>query len=118
MSARLERRLELLRAGLFLFALVTAIAPPNALRPLIDVRGVDLTPGPIVEDTVTDFRYLPFAADGFALTTLSTSAWAFSMRLCGGERGLAERRVDDAGLVDAELHLARLDLRIACAMSA
>ena len=41
-----------------------------------------LTPGPIVEDTVTDFRYFPFAADGFALTTLSTSAWAFSIRLC------------------------------------
>ena len=33
-----------------------------------------VTPGPIVEDTGTDFRYLPFAADGFALTTLSTSA--------------------------------------------
>ena len=42
------------------------------------------TPGPIVEDTVTDLRYLPFAADGFALTTLSTSAWAFSIRLCAG----------------------------------
>ena len=29
---------------------------------------------------MTDFRYLPLAADGFALTTLSTSAWAFSIR--------------------------------------
>src|SRR6185503_1860124 len=39
-----------------------------------------VTPGPIVEDTVTDLRYLPLAADGFALTTLSTRAWAFSTR--------------------------------------
>ena len=43
------------------------------------------TPGPIVEDTVTDLRYLPFAADGFALTMLSTSAWALSMRLCAAK---------------------------------
>ena len=42
------------------------------------------TPGPIVEDTVTDLRYLPLAADGFAFTTLSTSAWALSMRFCAG----------------------------------
>src|SRR2546421_90637 len=38
-------------------------------------------PGPIVEDIVTLLRYLPFAADGFAFTTLSTSACAFSIRL-------------------------------------
>src|SRR3954464_15254382 len=44
-----------------------------------------VTPGPIVEDTVTDFRYLPFAAGGFALTTESTSAWALSIRLCVGK---------------------------------
>ena len=43
------------------------------------------TPGPIVEDTVTDLRYLPLAADGFALTMLSTSAWALSMRLCAAK---------------------------------
>src|SRR5262247_2519311 len=36
------------------------------------------TPGPIVDDTVTLFKYFPFAAAGFALTMLSTSAWAFS----------------------------------------
>jgi hypothetical protein len=42
------------------------------------------TPGPIVEDTVTDLRYFPFAAAGFALTTESTSAWALSIRLCAG----------------------------------
>ena len=33
-------------------------------------------PGPIVDDTVTLLRYLPLAADGFALTMLYTSAWA------------------------------------------
>src|SRR5205807_3287934 len=33
-------------------------------------------PGPIVDDTVTLLRYLPFAADGFAFTMLSTRAWA------------------------------------------
>ena len=37
-------------------------------------------PGPIVDDSVTLFRYLPFAADGFARTTLSTRACAFSTR--------------------------------------
>jgi hypothetical protein len=36
------------------------------------------TPGPIVDDTVMLFRYRPFAADGFALTMLSTSACALS----------------------------------------
>src|SRR5438093_581502 len=41
-------------------------------------------PGPIVDDTVTDLRYLPLAAGGFALTTLSTSAWVLSIRLCAG----------------------------------
>ena len=35
------------------------------------------TPGPIVEDTVMLFRYLPLAADGLALTMLSSSAEAF-----------------------------------------
>ena len=45
-------------------------------------------PGPIVEDMVTFFRYLPFAADGLALTTLSTSACAFSIRLCDGNETL------------------------------
>src|SRR5437870_2250422 len=44
-----------------------------------------VTPGPIVDDTVTDFRYFPLAAGGFALTTLSTSVWALSIRLCGGK---------------------------------
>src|SRR6476660_587941 len=44
-----------------------------------------VTPGPIVEDTVTDFRYLPLAAAGFALTTESTSAWALTITLCVGK---------------------------------
>src|SRR5205823_7514427 len=39
-------------------------------------------PGPIVEDIVTLLRNLPFAAGGLARTTLSTSAWAFSIRFC------------------------------------
>src|SRR5688500_4176714 len=38
------------------------------------------TPGPIVEDTVTDLRYLPLAAGGFARTTLLTSACALATR--------------------------------------
>ena len=33
---------------------------------------------------MTDFRSLPLAADGFALMTLSTSAWALSTRFCVG----------------------------------
>src|SRR5438270_931061 len=36
------------------------------------------TPGPIVDDTVTLRRYLPFAAAGFAFTMLSTSACALA----------------------------------------
>src|SRR5450432_1996044 len=36
------------------------------------------TPGPIVDDSVTLLRYLPLAAAGFALTMLSTSAWALA----------------------------------------
>src|SRR6185295_2317173 len=37
------------------------------------------TPGPIVDDIVTLLRYLPLAADGFALTMLSTSAWTLAI---------------------------------------
>src|ERR1041384_2647318 len=37
------------------------------------------TPGPIVDDSVTLFRYLPLAAAGFAFTMLSTSACALAM---------------------------------------
>ena len=66
-------------------------------------------PGPIVDDNVTLLRYLPFAAAGFALTMLSTSACVLAISDSAAERGLAHRRVDDAGLVDAELHLAGLD---------
>jgi hypothetical protein len=36
------------------------------------------TPGPIVDDSVTLFRYLPLAAGGLAFTMLSTSAWALA----------------------------------------
>src|SRR5262249_1368467 len=38
------------------------------------------TPGPIVDDSVTLFRYLPLPAAGLAFTMLSTSACAFAMR--------------------------------------
>ena len=37
------------------------------------------TPGPMVDDTVMLFRSRPLAAEGFALTMLSTSACAFAM---------------------------------------
>src|SRR5215813_13787378 len=47
-----------------------------------------VTPGPIVDERVTDFRYFPLAAAGFARTTLSTSACALSMRLCAGNEVL------------------------------
>src|SRR6187399_1209664 len=38
------------------------------------------TPDPIVEDIVTLFRYLPLAADGFALRMVSISACALATR--------------------------------------
>src|SRR5262245_64393627 len=37
------------------------------------------TPGPIVDESVTLFRYFPLAAAGFALTMLSTSACALAI---------------------------------------
>ena len=37
----------------------------------------------MVDDTVMLRRYLPLAADGFALTMLSSSTEALSMRFCG-----------------------------------
>src|ERR1044071_58115 len=45
-------------------------------------------PGPIVDETVTDFRYFPLAADGFARTTLSTSARVLATRLSVGNEVL------------------------------
>ena len=66
-------------------------------------------PGPIVDDSVTLLRYLPFAAAGLAFTMLSTSACVLAISDSARKRGLPHRRVDDAGLVDAELHLAGLD---------
>ena len=67
------------------------------------------TPGPMVDDIVTLFRYLPLAADGFALTMLSISACALAISP-RRQTNLADRRVHDARLVDAELDLAGLDL--------
>src|SRR5207245_1517297 len=40
------------------------------------------TPGPIVVDTVSDRRYVPFAAAGFARTIASMSAIAFAASCC------------------------------------
>ena len=42
----------------------------------------------MVDDIVTLMMYLPLAAAGLALTTLSTSAWAFSIRLCAANESL------------------------------
>ena len=54
--------------------------------------------------------YLPLAPLGLARTTASTSAPRFCRILLLGEADLADRHVDHAGLVDAELDAAALDL--------
>src|SRR5256886_9413030 len=77
----LERRLEVLEFQFFLSSGDSHRYPCAFCRSSMWPVSI-ATPGPIVEDTVTDFRNFPFAADGFALTTESTSAWVFSMRLC------------------------------------
>ena len=64
----------------------------------------------MVDDTVMLRRYLPLAADGLALTMLSSNAEALSIRFCGGKEVLPTGDVDDPALVDAELDLAGLDL--------
>src|SRR5262249_7176159 len=70
----LERRLELLQLHRF-------VGPCNRHQ-CFTVTSMCVvstrTPGPIVDDTVTLLRYFPFAAAGFALTMLSTSAWALA----------------------------------------
>src|SRR4026207_409418 len=67
-------------------------------------------PGPMVEDIVMLFRYLPFAAAGFAFTTLSIRAWAVAHRPVSLERDAPDRSMNDARLVDTEFDLAGLDL--------
>src|SRR5947207_3563347 len=85
---RLEGRLEGLQF-LFFFRSGDSHRSPYCAFARSSMCAVSIaTPGPIVEETVTDFRYLPFAADGFALTTESTSAWAFSIRFCAGKEVL------------------------------
>ena len=65
-------------------------------------------PGPMVEQSVTLRTYLPFAAAGLARTTAVISVCAFSSSLSPGEAHLADRSVDNAGFVDAELDFTRL----------
>ena len=57
-----------------------------------------------------DLTYLPLAAAGLARSTACTSACGVLHQLLVLERELADRHVDDRGLVHAELDLAGLDL--------
>ena len=52
--------------------------------------------------------YVPFAVEGFARTSALMSARAFSAERVLGERDLADAGVDDARLLDAVLDLAAL----------
>ena len=54
--------------------------------------------------------YFPLAAGGLARRTAMMKARAFSDEALLVERRLRDRRMDDRGLVDLELHLAGLDL--------
>src|SRR5262249_34864128 len=45
-------------------------------------------PRPLLDHRLTPFRYLPFAAAGFALTMLSTRACALAIRLVAGNDDL------------------------------
>ena len=107
----MRRGLELLVElvdQLLLLSAVHFLTPPTAW-PSTEARSTR-TPGPIVDERAIDFTYLPFAAAGFALITVSIRVFAFSRSLSGAERDLADRGVDDRRLVDAELDLAGLDL--------
>ena len=44
----------------------------------MNLSGLHFTPGPIVAERTTLFKYVPFAADGFALTIASMIAFRFS----------------------------------------
>jgi len=50
--------------------------------PDVTVDGSSLTPGPMVDDSDTFFRYVPFEPFGLALMTASTNALIFSTRAC------------------------------------
>jgi hypothetical protein len=64
----------------------------------------------MVEARFTFFTYLPFAVEGLAFTTASSKRLRVLAQVVGRERDLADAYVDDAGLVDAVLDLARLRL--------
>ena len=65
-----------------------------------------VTPGPMVELSEIFCRYWPLAVDGLALIRSSSSACRLLLQRGGVEAGLADRAVDDAGLVGAVTHLA------------
>ena len=64
-------------------------------------------PGPIVVETAIDRMYVPLAVAGLSFWMSSSSALALSRSLLAAERDLADRRVDDARLLDAELDACR-----------
>ena len=110
---RSRRRHILLTSRLARFAQIRRLPPvPSRLYALVASALVvsTLIPGPIVEDTVRLFRYLPFAAAGFALTTLETKACAFSTRFWLENDVLPIGACTMPVPVHAELDLARLDL--------
>ena len=61
-------------------------------------------------EIVIDLMYVPFAVAGLSFISCSSSARRFVASCLGLERGLAERRLDDAGLLDAELDATGLEL--------
>ena len=67
-------------------------------------------PGPMVLATVQLLIYWPFAAAGFALMTAPISALKFSASFFGAKGSLADRAVDDVGLVETVLDLTGFDL--------
>ena len=67
------------------------------------------TPTPIVDDTASLRRYTPLLVAGWPWSA-HPEAPTGCPRACRLERAATDRAVDDAGLVDAELHLAGLGI--------
>lgn len=69
---------RVLRVGIFrpLYAKRSPLAGASIYTSL---SGLIFTPGPIVGDTVTLLRYVPFNALGFALFIASISVWKLSL---------------------------------------
>ena len=72
--------------------------------------GSTLTPGPIVEASVIEWMYLPFAAAGLARTISSIDRRVVLQQALLVEARLADHEVDDRGAVGAVLDLAGLRL--------